>query len=79
MTHTYTQNYDIMGDSTVYEILSSVNINPITVQHSPSSFCKDSYDITFKTFNDMMTFTRGYFEDFSDEEIYEVMGWNITI
>ena len=75
MVNTFTENFDIMGDMTIDELISFVDINPLSVVHTPSQNCSESYDITFKTFEDMMTFSRGYFGDYSDTQIRDIMGW----
>jgi len=75
MVNTFTENFDIMGDMTIDELISFVDINPVSVVHFPSPNCSESYNITFKTFEDMMTFSRGYFGDYSDTQIRDIMGW----
>ena len=62
------------GNVTVFDYLKDINVSPVSVtQGRGSNF--PGYTITFKCFDDMLTFCRGYFGDYSDSEIYEVMGW----
>ena len=76
MVNTFTENYEVRGDGTVYDLISLVGITPVSVVHTPTKYCQESYDITFKTFVDMMLFTKGYFgNDYSDNQITEMMGW----
>jgi len=75
MTNTFTEEYDMCGDMTITQFLEFVNIKPVSVVNAHGGHCGQSYNVTFKSFDDMMTFTREYFGDYSDTEIYEVMEW----
>jgi hypothetical protein len=75
MINTFTEEYDMCGDMTITQFLEFVNIKPVSVVNTHGGNCGQSYNVTFKSFDDMMTFTREYFGDYSDNEIYEVMEW----
>tara|TARA_Y100000589_G_scaffold39811_1_gene33323 strand:+ start:291 stop:536 length:246 start_codon:yes stop_codon:yes gene_type:complete len=75
MNITITEYFDMNGDMTITQFLEYVNITPVSVVHVPGGNCGEGYDVTFKSFDDCLHFTRKYFGDYSDSEIYEVMEW----
>ena len=75
MTNTFTEYFDMCGDMTITQFLHYVNITPVSVESTPGGNCGEGYNVTFKSFEDCLHFTREYFGDYSDSEIYEVMGW----
>ena len=75
MNNTITEYFDMNGDMTITQFLEYVNITPVSVVHVPGGNCGEGYDVTFKSFDDCLHFTRKYFGDYSDSEIYEVMEW----
>jgi len=76
MTQQFTDTFDWLneGNVTVYDYLKDINVTPVSIiEGEGNNF--PGYTITFKCFEDIMTFCRGYFGDYSDTEIHEVMGW----
>jgi hypothetical protein len=51
-----------------------INITPLSITEGEGNNFP-GYTITFKCFDDIMTFCRGYYGDHSDEEIKEIYGW----
>jgi hypothetical protein len=76
MNNTYTDTFDWLneGDVTVYDYLSMINVTPLSITEDEGTNFP-GYKITFKSFDDIMTFCRGYYGDHSDEEIKEIYGW----
>ena len=76
MTQQFTDTFDWLneGNVTVYDYLKDINVTPVSITEG-EGINFPGYTITFKCFEDIMTFCRGYFGDYSDTEIHEVMGW----
>ena len=76
MTQQFTDTFDWLneGNVTVYDYLKDINVTPVSITEGEGNNFP-GYTITFKCFEDIMTFCRGYFGDYSDTEIHEVMGW----
>ena len=73
--NTFTEEYDINGDITLEEFIDTLPINPVCYSKTEGGNGQ-SYNITFKSYNDCLLFTREYFGgDISDTEIQELMGW----
>jgi hypothetical protein len=51
-----------------------INVTPLSITEGEGTNFP-GYEITFKSFDDIMTFCRGYYGDHSDEEIKEIYGW----
>lgn len=76
MTQQFTETFDWLneGNVTVFDYLKEINVTPVSITEGEGSNYP-GYTITFKSFDDIMTFCRGYFGEYSDTEIHEVMGW----
>ena len=76
MNNTFTDPFDWLneGNVTVFDYLSMINVTPLSITEGEGNNFP-GYTITFKCFDDIMTFCRGYYGDHSDEEIKEIYGW----